>query len=102
MPPQYINVLLIGLDSPPLTAEILRAAIIHLQRRAERDDAGYSQRHQFRDRAEFFNHYQRLSELLVREAELRAGQFPVGWINRQAKYPLPRKVRTALYRSQMI
>ena len=66
LPPQRRNVLLVEVDGPRLTPDTLRAAMIHLQRRAERNEDAYLQRHQFRDRADFFNHYQRLSEVLVR------------------------------------
>lgn len=99
LPPQRSNVLLVQVEGVRLEPDTLRAALIHLQRRAERDENAYVQRHQFRDRADFFNHYQRLSELLVRGPELQAGELPIGWINPQAKHPLSGKVRTALYRS---
>ena len=99
LPPQRSNVLLVGVDGVRLTPDILRAAMIRLQQKAERNDAAYLQRHRFRDRADFFSHYQRLSELLVRRPELQADAPVIGWINPQAKYPLPSKVRTALYRS---
>ncbi|MGQ0603026.1 MAG: hypothetical protein ACT4QE_15185, partial [Anaerolineales bacterium] len=99
LPPQHRNILLVGVEAPSLTHDTLRAAMLHLQQRAERNDAAVVQRHQFRDRADFFRHYQRLSELLVRGPELQADEPVMGWVNPQAKYPLPGKVRTALYRS---
>ena len=102
LPPQHSNVLLVEVEGPRLTPDILHAAMIHLQRRAERNEDAYLQRHQFRDRADFFHHYQRLSELLVRGPELQADEPVIGWVNPQAKYPLPGKVRTALYRSHKI
>jgi hypothetical protein len=102
LPPQRSNVLLVGAEGVRLTQDTLRAAMIHLQRRAERNEDAYLQRHQFRDRADFFSHYQRLSELLVRGPELSAGEPMIGWLNPQAKYPLPGKVRTALYRSHSV
>lgn len=102
LPPQRSNVLLVGVEGLRLTQDTLRAAMLHLQQRAERNDAAYLQRHRFRDRADFFNHYQRLSELLVREPDLQAGEPVIGWINPQAKCPLPGKVRTALYRSHSL
>jgi hypothetical protein len=90
--PQRINILLAGVEAPGLTQETLRAAMLHLQQRAERNDSAVLQG--FHDRADFFGHYQRLSELVVR------GHEPViGWVNPQAKYPLPGKVRRVLYRS---
>ena len=101
LPPQRSNVLLVQVEDARLTSDVLRAAMIHLQRRAERNEDAYVQRHQFRDRADFFNHYQRLSELLVRVPELQADEPVIGWINPQARYPLPGKVRTALHRSHI-
>jgi hypothetical protein len=102
LPPQRSNVLLVQVEGVRLAPDTLRTAMIHLQRRAERNEDAYLQRHQFRDRADFFNHYQRLSELLVRGPELQAGEPVIGWVNPQAKYPLPGKVRTALYRSHKV
>ena len=102
LPPRRSNVLLVQVEGVRVMPDTLRAAMIHLQRRAERNEDAYLQRHQFRDRADFFNHYQRLSELLVRGPELQADEPVIGWVNPQAKYPLPGKVRTALYRSHSL
>jgi len=74
--------------------------MLQLQQRAERTDASFVQRYGLRDRADFFQHFGRLSELLVRGSDLKSVEPLVGWINPQAKQPLPGKVRTALYRSQ--
>ncbi len=101
--PQHSNVLLVGVETVHLTDNHLRATMLHLQHRAERNDALFLQRHRFRDRADFFHHYQRLSEVLVRAQDLRGTNSPhylIIWANPQAKYPLPSKVRTVLYRSQ--
>ena len=100
--PQRTNILLVGVEDPGLTQETLRAAMLHLQQRAERNDATVVQRHRFRDRADFFRHFQRLSELLVRGSHLQTGEPVMGWVNPQAKYPLPSKVRTVLYRSHSV
>ncbi len=97
--PQRRNILLVGVEAPSFTQDTLRAAMLQLQQRVERNDATVVQRHGFRDRAAFFQHYQRLSELLVRGPHLQAGEPVIGWVNPQAKYPLPSKVRTVLYRS---
>lgn len=97
--PQRRNILLVGVEAPGFTQDTLRAAMLQLQQRVERNDAAVVQRHGFRDRADFFRHYQRLSELLVRGPHLQAGEPVIGWVNPQAKYPLPSKVRTVLYRS---
>lgn len=100
--PQRGNVLLIGVSGPCPTHSDLNAALIRIQRRAEQNDAVLLQQHGFRDRADFFRQYQRLSEILVRGSQLQAGEPVVAWINPQAKYPLPTKVRTALYRSHTV
>jgi len=97
--PKHTNILLVGVESPWLTQDSLRATMLNLQQRAERNDASVVQRNGFRDRAHFFQHYQRLSELLVRGPRLQAGEPVIVWVNPQAKYPLPGKVRTVLYRS---
>jgi len=101
LPSQRSNVLLVGVEALSLTPETLRAIMLRLQQRVERADASFVQRYGFLDRADFFQHYLRLSELLMRGSDLQAaGEAAIGWVNPQAKYPLPGKVRTApLYRS---
>ena len=98
--PQHSHVLLVGVEGPRPAPEDLRAALRRIQQRAERNDAAFLHRRRFRDRADFFGHYQRLSEILVRGPQAQAGEPLVVWVNPQAKYPLPSKVRTALYHSQ--
>ena len=98
--PQRSNVLLVGAERLDLTEGALRGAMIALQQRAERDISPLLLRYRFRDRAEFFQRYLRLSEILLRDTELQSGNPVVAWINPQAKQPLPGKVKTALYRSQ--
>jgi hypothetical protein len=97
--PQHGNILLVGVDAPRFTQDTLRAAMLQLQQRAERNDATIVQGRGIRDRADFFHHFQRLSELLVRGPRLQAGEPMISWVNLQAKYPLLSKVRTVLYRS---
>jgi hypothetical protein len=96
---QRSNVLLVGVESVDLTADDLRAAMLGMQQRAERNDLTFLQQNGYRDRAEFFRQYQLLSEVLVRGAHFEETKSLVAWTNPQAKYPLPSKVRTALYRS---
>lgn len=88
------NVLLIGTPAP-VTQDDLRAVMTGLQGRAERGDASLFGH---KNRADFFRHYRRLSEVLV--CNLPRRDPPTVWVNPQAKHPLPGKVRTALYRSQ--
>jgi hypothetical protein len=99
--PQRSNVLVIGVDSLQLTQSDLQSLMLRIQQRAERD-ALYWQRYGFRERADFFRHYQRLSEVLVRGSQLQADQPVITWVNPQAKHPLPSKVRTAIYRSHRV
>jgi hypothetical protein len=97
--PKHTNILLVGVETPRFIQDTLRATMLNLQQRAERNDAAIVQRNGFRDRAHFFQHYHRLSELLVRGLHLQADEPLIGWVNPQAKYPLPGRVRTVLYRS---
>ena len=99
MPPQRSNVLILGVDAPRPSQNDLQAAMLLAQQRAERNDSAFWRRYRFRDRSDFFRHYQRLSEVLMQESKLPEDKPAVTWINPQAKYPLPGKVRTALYRS---
>jgi hypothetical protein len=97
--PQRSNTLLVGVEIMDLTSSDIRAAMLGLQQRAERNDSTFLQRHGFRDQSDFFRQYQRLSEILVRGPQFEVTRSIVTWINPQAKYPLPSKVRAALYRS---
>jgi len=100
--PRRINLLLVGVEAPHLTHRDLHATMLRVQQRAEGNDSSVVHRHGFRDRADFFHHYQRLSALLVRGISLQAGEPLVIWVNPQAKYPLPTRVRTALSRSHTL
>ena len=97
--PKRSNVLIVGMDIPRITQSDLQAVMLRIQQRAERNDSAFWQRYGFRDRADFFHHYQRLSEVLVRGSKLQVEEPVVASINPQAKHPLPGKVRTVLYRS---
>ncbi|HET6822273.1 MAG TPA: hypothetical protein VFH34_06470 [Anaerolineales bacterium] len=98
--PNRGNVLIVGMDEVSLSQSDLQAVMLRLQQRAERNvDPVFWKRYGFRDRAGFFQHYHRLSEVLVRRSQLQGEQSTIGWINPQAKQPLPGKVRTALHRS---
>ena len=97
--PQRSNVLLIAIEAARLTPDDIRNALLSMQQRAERNDPIFLQRHGFHDRADFFQHYQRLSEILVRAPHFEAAKSMVAWINPQAKHPLPGRVRTVLHRS---
>ena len=101
-PPQRSNVLIVGTDDLYMTHNELQAVMLRLQQRAERSDSTFWQRYGFRDRAGFFQQYQRLSEVLVRGSQSQAGRSALAWTNPQARQPLPGKARTALYRSHAL
>ena len=100
--PQRSNVLIVGADVLLLTQADLQAVMLRIQQRAERQDPAFWKRYGFQDRADFFRHHQRLSEVLIRNSQLQADEPVLGWSNPQAKHPLPGKVRTALYRSHRL
>jgi hypothetical protein len=100
--PQRSSVLIVGVDAPPLRQNDLQGIMLRIQQRAEAKDSALWQRYGFRERADFFRHYQRLSEVLVRGSGLQADLPLRVWVNPQAKHPLPSKVRTAIYRSHSI
>jgi hypothetical protein len=100
--PQRSNLLLVGAETAHFTHSDLQAAMLRIQHRAEGNDPTVLKDQGFRDRADFFDHYRRLSVLLVRGIPLQAGGPTVLWLNPQAKYPLPGKVRTAVSRSHML
>lgn len=99
---QRSNVLILGIEKSDISGNELRMAMLRIQKRVEGNDLNFLRRYQFRDRSEFFQHYQRLSEILVRESRLQGFESSIPWVNPQAKYPLPARVRTALYRSHTI
>ncbi len=96
--PQRSNALLLSVEAD-LTGGDLQTAMRGIQQRAERSDPAFLQRYRFRDRSDFFHHYQRLSDILVRGPHFEEARSVVTWTNPQTKHPLPGKVRTALYRS---
>ncbi len=97
--PHHSNILLVAIEGTRLTPGDIRNAMLSLQQRAERNDTSFLQGHGFHDRADFFEHYQRLSQVLVRGLHFEATKSMVAWINPQAKHPLPSRVQTVLYRS---
>jgi hypothetical protein len=85
-----------------MTSDDLRATMVRLQQRAEQADDIFLRRYRLRDRADFFRHYQRLSEVLVRGPQVSTMEPTAVWVNPQAKHALPSKVRTALYHSHAV
>src|SRR5687768_1667749 len=51
--PKHTNILLVGVETPCFIQDTLRAIMLNLQQRAERNDAAIVQRNGFRDRAHF-------------------------------------------------
>jgi hypothetical protein len=97
--PRRGNVLLIAIGAAHLMPGDIRNVMLSMQQRVERNDSTVLRAYGFLDRADFFRHYQRLSEILVRVPHAEAANSMVTWINSQAKHPLPGRVRTILYRS---
>ena len=100
--PHCSNVLVVGVDGPAPAQSDLHDTMLGVQLRGEGNDSTVVHRHGFRDRAEFFRHYRRLSALLVRPTPLQAGAPVVVWVNPQAIHPLPAKPHTALTRSHVL
>jgi len=100
--PQVANLLLVGMDPPTLTHPDLSAGMLRLQQRVETHDPAVLHRYEFRDRADFFRHFQGLSAILLRSIALQRDEPLVMWVNPQAKYPLPARVNTALIRSHSL
>jgi hypothetical protein len=100
--PQRSNLLLVGSETPRLNQIDMNDTMLRIQKRAESNETTLIQRNGFRDRADFFRHYGRLSALLVRGTHMQAGEPPVMWVNSQAKYPFPTKVLTAISRSHIL
>lgn len=100
--PQRSNILIVGMENPIPSQSELQSAMLRLQQRAEGEETAFWQRYSFRDRTDFFASFHRLSEILVRGAQLDA-QVPLAvWVNPQAKHRLPGKVRSAFYRSHSV
>ena len=97
--PQRGNILLVSIEAPHLIPGDLRNVMFTMQQRAEQNDSPILRGHGFLDRADFFRHYRRLSEVLVRVPQMEAGRSMLTWINPQAKHPLPGRVQTVLHRS---
>jgi hypothetical protein len=100
--PQHSNILLLGVEATPITHDELHTAMLRVQQRVEGNNPGFLRRYQFRDRAHFFQHFHRLSEVLVRVPVLQTAEPVIVWVNPQGKHPLPARVRTALHRSHTI
>lgn len=93
--PQTTNVLVVGIAGGELQDLDVTATLRQLQLRVERGEPALLARYGFRDPADFFKHYRRLSALVARPWP-PDDRPPALWINGQATHPLPDKVRTVL------
>lgn len=93
--PQTTNVLVVGIAGGLLQDLDLTATLRQLQLRVERGAPALLARYRFRDPAEFFKHYRRLSGLVARPwpADDRT---PTLWVNGQATHPIPYRIRAVL------
>lgn len=99
MAPSVVNVLLIGARLDEAIAGQLPDALNRLLRRVERGESAVLARYGFASRSVFFAHFQRLSQLVVRDPDDVTSEYFATWANPQARQALPARVRTALLRS---
>ncbi|MFN8473381.1 MAG: hypothetical protein U0822_14420 [Anaerolineae bacterium] len=89
-----INMLVIVTELDHLDTLDLPRIMLQLKQRAEQHDPRILGRHGFRDPADFFRHYLRLSAVAVRD--MQPERETVLWVNTEAKHPLPNPIRTIL------
>jgi len=93
--PQTTNVLVVGVAGGLLQDLDLTATLRRLQLRVERGEPALLERYGFRDPADFFKHYRRLSALVARPWPPNDGT-PTLWLNGQTTHPLPDRIRGLL------
>ncbi len=93
------NVLLVSLEPSTFTQTDLKTALNQFQQRAEQNDPLIVNRYGFQGRKHFFNHFQRLSSVLLRGDDFSKTDIVFLWNNPQAKHPLNPKIKTLLLRS---
>jgi hypothetical protein len=99
MLPSMMNLLVIMADEQRMCELDVGQVMNHLKQRAEQKEAQLFQRHSFRDTADFFKYYQRLSGVLLRSTgQQESGKCPILWLNNQTKHPLPAPICTILQR----
>lgn len=99
MLPSMMNLLVIIADEPRLCELEIGQVMNQLKQRAEQKEVPLFQRHGFRDTADFFKYYQRLSGVLLRSTgQPETGTCPRLWLNNQTKHPLPAPIGTILQR----
>ncbi len=95
------NILIVGVEMLADAQQEVWDMLHGIQQRAERNELAFFQRYKYRDRADFFRHYQRLSAVLVRPTLPEANWGIVTWENPQATVPIPAQVRTVFWRSHV-
>jgi hypothetical protein len=99
LPAGVANLLVIVADDSTVDRADLPAGLRHLVSQIEQRDPASLARHRFRDPADFFRSYRRLSAVLLRGPWGDTAHRPfVFWPNPQAKHPLPSHLRTRLAR----
>lgn len=93
--PQTSNVLVVGVAGGLLQDLDLTATLRRLQLRAESGEPALLKRYGFRDQADFFKHYRRLSAAVARPWPAN-DRTSVLWVNGQATHPLPDRIRAVL------
>ena len=91
-----INMLVIVTETDYLDTLDLPQIMVHLKQRVEGHDPRILGRHGFRDPADFFKPYLRLSAVAVRD--MAPDRPALLWANTEAKQPLPTPIRTILQR----
>jgi hypothetical protein len=99
MLPGMMNLLVIMADHQTICELEVGAVMNQLKQRAEQKEPQLFQRRRFRNTADFFKYYQRLSGvLLTSTGNHETGKCPILWLNNQTKHPLPAPVCTILQR----
>jgi hypothetical protein len=97
MLPGMMNLLVIVADDQRIGELEVGKVMNQLKQRAEQKDSELFRRHNFRGTADFFNYYQRLSGVLLRNpGNDESGKSPILWLNNQTKHPLPAPICTIL------
>ncbi len=96
------NIVVIGVDAESLTQAALASTLKTLQQRAEQNDKDVVQKHGYKNRSDFFDHYRRLSAVMVRGVPLQGKAGCEFCENTLTKYPLPSKIKTTLIRSHQL
>ncbi|MCB9076403.1 MAG: hypothetical protein H6631_02325 [Anaerolineaceae bacterium] len=99
MLPSMMNLLVVVADDQVMCELDVGRVMNRLKQRAEQKEPQLFQRHRFRDPADFFKYYYRLSGVWLRSSgQPETGPCPILWLNNQTKHPLPAPICTILQR----